>query len=91
MKEFWQRQLLNAGSGDPSGMVELSAGDEHGAQLVLHVKRSTLGTGTLNGYLVFPRKSEVTMFRGGILDLKAICRVSTAEQVIHDPRFDHWT
>ena len=91
MKEFWQRQLLHAGSGEPSDMVELSAGDEQGSQLVLHVKRSTLGSDTLNGYLVFPRQSQVTMFRGRILDLKALCRVSTAEQVIHDPRFDHWT
>lgn len=89
MKEFWQCPLFQNGTSELSGVVELSAGDEQGAQFVFHLQLETLDK--LSGYLVFPRRSELSIFNGGIKELKALCEASTAETVIHDPRFDHWT
>ncbi|RDS78953.1 hypothetical protein DWU98_20260 [Dyella monticola] len=70
-------------------MVEVGLADEQGATFAFRCKKPTAGARSLNGYLLFPQRTEISIFHGSVSRLKALCSKKNVYEIIRDPRFEH--
>jgi hypothetical protein len=91
MEKFWCAQSKDSDGREQEGVFDAAAGDEVSGQFWFRVEGHAPGARRLRGRLVFPERTEVSIFHGSLTQLRELCLRTTARGVIHDKRFEHWT